>query len=270
MWCARFSALVVSESLGPSGQRFYDKVPKWHARYPPRFFDFKAFRKSLKTKKESLRDVELREIRREYAPPPPQGWTVLEFLKRIGFGPDAEDIANLFERWEDFISMTRRDIRRITDLDGGQRHKLDKFITLYNHGLWPVLSTEDYHKRFQGNRLDREGEEWTKDEDQQLLQLADLYDVDFGDPWIYLSWELQRRDDDVRQRYIELVVKPKNRNSPCEFAITKASRPLLMNRKFRMMPPDLYIVPSCENYSTEPKVFRLPAAFAKHRQNDIF
>ena len=88
--------------------------------------------------------------------------------------------------------------------------------------------------------------------------------------------------DDVQQRYVDLVVRPKERAARHELAITKvsvyvsacisgcthvtlaeskASRPLHMHRRralrllvvpgvimpharFRMMPPDLYIVPS--------------------------
>ncbi|CAK0897807.1 unnamed protein product, partial [Prorocentrum cordatum] len=73
-----------------------------------------------------------------------------------------------------------------------------------------------------------------------------------GDPWIYISWELQRREQDVRERYVELVVKPRERASQSELAITKSSRPLHMNRKFRMIPADLYIVPSAENFPLAP------------------
>merc|ERR1719301_391580 len=93
-----------------------DAVPKWHARYPSRYFDFKAFRKALADKKRSLTEAELREVRREYAPPPPDGWTVLEFLEAMKFGDGAEDVANLFETWADFISMTQQDIIRLVDI----------------------------------------------------------------------------------------------------------------------------------------------------------
>merc|ERR1719453_2635967 len=86
-----------------------DPTPKWHARYPSRYFDFKAFRKALADKKRSLTEAELREVRREYAPPPPDGWTVLQFLEAMNFGDGAEDVANLFETWADFISMTQQD-----------------------------------------------------------------------------------------------------------------------------------------------------------------
>lgn len=245
-----------------------DAAPRWAAKYPQRYFDFKSFRKALKEKKESLSEAELREIRREYAPPAPEGWTVLEFLRRMDFGDGAEDVANLFERWEDFISMSPKDITRL-DVTPAQRRNLGRYITLFNHGLWPRVSAEEFSQRF-GGRLEREGEPWTAEEDVKLLERAEKYDASFGDPWIYLAWELQRREHEVRDRYVELRVRPRERATRCELAITKASRPLHMNRKFRMIPADLYVVPSQENFRLQPEQFKLPGAFQKYRQPDIF
>lgn len=212
----------------------------------------------------------MREIRREYALPPPDGWTVLEFLRQMNFGENDEDVANLFERWEDFISMGADELRRLQDITPKQRRDLLRHIDLFNHGLWPKVSEDVFHERFQGKPLDNEGKPWTTSDDEKLLEMCDLYDVDFGDPWIYLSWEMQRKEEDVHERYQELVVKPRERASRHELAITKSSRPLLMNRKFRMIPPDLYIVPSEANFPLAEKKFRVPAAFAKYRQDDIF
>jgi len=260
-----------SSPLAVGRRGFCDgEVPKYHARYPERYFDFKAFRSALKEKKDALTEAELREIRREYAPPPPEGWTVLHFLETMDFGDGAEDVANLFERWEDFISMTARDITRIPDIAVGQRRKLDRHITLFNHGLWPKVSNQEFFQRFGGKPLQREAQPWTPEEDRQLHELARLYDAEFGDPWIYLSWEMQRREDDVRDRYMELVVKPRERATQHELAITKASRPLHMHRKFRMIPPDLYIVPSEENFPLAQQTFQLPAAFRRYRKDQIF
>jgi len=247
-----------------------DKAIKALSRYPPRYFDFKAFRKALKEKKESIGEADMREVRREYALPPPEGWTVITFLERIKFGDGAEDVANLFEHWKDFISMSPKDITRIVNISVTQSRKLSKYITLFNHGLWPKQSPDEFYNRFGGKKLAREGEPWTPQDDERLLEKAEFYDVNFGDPWIYLSWDLQRREDDVRERYIELVEKPRERSTRCELAITKSSRPLHMHRKFRMLPADLYIVPSEENFPLAPKRFTLPAAFAKYRQDDVF
>lgn len=247
-----------------------DGVPKHFARYPRRYFDFKAFRKALKEKKENLSQAELREIRREYAPPAPEGWTVLHFLERMEFGEGAEDVANLFERWQDFISMTPKDIPRIPDITMGQRRKLSRYITLFNHGLWPRVSASEFNQRFAGKPLAKEGQPWSEQDDQELLELGKFYDVNFGDPWLYISWELQRSDADVRDRYMQLVVKPQEQARLHELAITKASRPLHMHRKFRMIPTDLYIVPSEDNFPLAALKFEVPAAFRKYRQDDIF
>merc|ERR1712232_502217 len=199
----------------------------------------KAFRQALREKKENLSQAEVREIRREYAPPPPEGWTVLHFLERMKFGDGAEEVAALFERWEDFISQDWKDLMRIRDMTLKQRRRLNKHITLFNHGLWPPAPEAEFQERFKGKALKREGQPWTEEEDKRLVELCDLYDVNFGDPWIYLSWELQRRERDVMDRYTELVIKPREQSTRHEFLISKSSRPLLMNRKFRMVPPDL-------------------------------
>merc|ERR1711972_49783 len=113
------------------------------------------------------------------------------------------------------------------------------------------------------------GKPWTEEEDRNLLRLADEYGVNFGDPWMYLAWELQRRELDVKNRFIELVVKPYEQSQVHELAITKASRPLHMHRKFRMIPPDLYIVPSEQNFPIAPRKFELPQAFRRYRKEEI-
>jgi len=245
-------------------------VPKHHVRYPKKYFDFKAFRQSLRDKKESLSEAEMREVRREYAPPPPEGWTVREFLEQMKFGDGYEDVADLFEEWKDFISMSPKDVQRIPDISVAQRRKLSRYITLFCHGLWPKVSTEEFYGRFGGVKLAREGEPWTTEEEERFLELARLYDVSFGDPWIYISWEMQRREVDVRDRCIEIAVKPRERADSFELAITKASRPLHMHRRFRIIPADLYVVPSAENFKLAENKFELPAAFKKYRQDDIF
>merc|ERR1712062_554093 len=210
------------------------------------------------------------EVRREYALPPPEGWTVLHFLERMEFGDGAEDVANLFESWKDFISQSPRDIMRIPDITPKQRRNLDKYITLFNHGLWPRISADDFQQRFSGKPLAREGQAWEPEEDEKLLMLAGPgeqggYDVTFGDPWIYISWKLQRPEEDVHARYVELVVKKTERSTKHELAITKVSRPLHMHRKFRMIPADLYVVPTEENFPLAAPSFKLPKSFEKYR-----
>ncbi|CDJ26871.1 uncharacterized protein EMH_0027180 [Eimeria mitis] len=79
---------------------------------------------------------------------------------------------------------------------------------LFNHGLWPENSYKDYMERFQAPPLKREGMPWTEEEDKKLLQLAEKYDANFGDPWLYISWEMQRESEDVHRRYISKVILP--------------------------------------------------------------
>ncbi|CDJ56248.1 hypothetical protein, conserved [Eimeria maxima] len=83
-------------------------------------------------------------------------------------------------------------------------------LRLFNHGLWPENSYDDYMQRFQAPPLKREGMPWTEEEDKQLLELAEKYDVNFGDPWLYLSWEMQRESEDVHSRYLANVTVPQH------------------------------------------------------------
>merc|ERR1712226_221473 len=119
----------------------------------------------------------------------------------------------------------------------------------FNHGLFPASAQSEAAQAFQGTKLQNEGKHWTEEDDLKLLDLAEQYDVTFGDPWIYISWEMQRCEDDVRDRFVQLEAIPRERMEKVELAITKSSRPLLLNRKVRMIPPDLYIVPSKENFT---------------------
>lgn len=247
-----------------------EEVNKHVAMYPKKFFDFKAFRAALKEKKAQLSSAEIREVQREYCKPPPEGWTVQKFLLKAGITEQAEEVASLFETWEDFASMDTRDINSIPDISASERRALKRHLDLFHHGLWPQVSPHEYLDRFKGKSLKNEGKPWTEADDKELLRLADVYDVNFGDPWIYISHDMQRHEDDVRSRYVEIVEKPKQKASCCEIAVTKASRPLLMSRKFRMLPSDLYIVPSEEHFPLAASNFKLPKAFQKYRQDDIF
>jgi hypothetical protein len=96
------------------------------------------------------------------------------------------------------------------------------------------------------------GKAWTATDDQALLELCDYYDVNFGDPWMYISHALERNSEECRLRWLNIYQKPKQRELTCEIALTKSTRPLLMNRQFRMLPPQMYVIPSEKNFPLHP------------------
>lgn len=107
----------------------------------------------------------------------------------------------------------------------------------------------------------------------------------FADPWLYISWEMQRSSEEVQWRYLQLVEVPKvssttrqvepvkrvlilcisviklcffqNKIRRCEFALTRCTRPLFFTRYFKLLPSFLFIVPSRKNFNTEPKIPQL-------------
>ncbi|GIX63509.1 homeodomain-like containing protein [Babesia caballi] len=215
---------------------------------PRRYLDMKTFRKFLQQQKTLDIEREKRAIAQAHAKPPPEGWGILEFLNAAGVGDGAEMIAESFGSWNAFISSTIEELYANNSMTNKQRRIIFKHITLYNHGMWPQSDDTDYIKAFQAQPLANEGKPWDAAADVELLRLAEHYDAEFGDPWLYVSWEMQRTMEDVQERYIELVTIPRCRSDKCEIAVTKAHRPLLMNRKFKLDPPFLYIVPSKENF----------------------
>ncbi|BAM39785.1 homeodomain-like containing protein [Theileria orientalis strain Shintoku] len=217
-------------------------------RRPRKYLDMKTFRKFLKQQKTLEIESEKREISRSHAKKPPEGWDVVDFLKAIDVGDGVESIAESFESWNDFISSTPEELYANTSMTNKQRRKIIKYISLYNHGLWPKSDDQDYVKAFQAPALENEGKPWDEESDRELLRLAEYYHADFGDPWLYISWDMQRTIEDVQDRYTEIAIKPKYKNDKCDFGVTRCHQPLLMNRKFKMCPPFLYIVPSEENF----------------------
>lgn len=250
-----------------------------------RYFDLKAFRKGISEKKQSLIEAEKREIDRVYAKPPPAGWTISTFIEksRIGLlgdddkkGQSEEDInkfsqelAACFQDWNDFISSSRKDLLRVSHmLSSEQTKKLAQYIELFNHGLFPAVKVEEV---FAGELPPQAEKPWTDEEDLLLVKLAvKKYDYKFGDVWLYVSWELGRSPDEVQQRFNEVYLKKMLMNREgSEIVLSKSFRPLLMNRQFRLIPPQCYIVPSAELVQGDTELIKaaIPPAFDKFRKN---
>lgn len=249
--------------------------------FPRIYFDLKAFRKGISEKKQSLIQAERREIDRVYAKPAPAGWDIIRFIKETGLEPTEDgtkssqdekekfytDLASCFDDWNDFISSSRKDLFRVANLvSASQVKKLAHYIELYNHGLFPRIVAHE-NEALRGEEPMNETKEWSTKDDEILVDLAlNKYDYTFGDPWIYIADELKRSPDSVHDRFIEIFVKPSNRKRTCEVVISKSFRPLLMNRQFRVMPPQCYIVPSEVNFSSETdgsQKFIVPPSFER-------
>ncbi|KAK1443968.1 hypothetical protein BgAZ_208440 [Babesia gibsoni] len=259
LWKDRMIPSLSTASISTTAVRYNDSVDELGPpiKRPRRYLDMKTFRRFLKQQKILDIEREKRAIAKMHAKPPPDGWGILEFLNAAGVGDGADLIAESFGSWEEFISSTVEELYANSSMTNKQRRIILKHITLYNHGMWPHTGEMDYIKAFQAPDMKNEGKPWSEADDAELLRLAEYYDADFGDPWIYISWEMQRTVEDVQERYINMVTIPKYKNDVCEIAITKAYKPLLMNRKFKLDPPYLYIIPSEQNFPLT-KVYRLP------------
>ncbi|KAK2195305.1 Homeobox-like domain superfamily [Babesia duncani] len=200
-----------TEDLGPPIKR------------PLKYLDMKTFRKFLKQQKTFDIEAEKRAIAKAHAKEPPEG---------------IDAIAGSFDSWNHFISSTIEELCANTTITSKQRR------IIYKH-IWFALIMYD---NFQAPPLENEGKVWDEEADAELMKWAEYYDVEFGDPWIYISNKMQRTIEDVQNRFIEIYLIPKYRKDRCELAITKAFKPLLMNRYFKMDPPYLYIIPSKENF----------------------
>lgn len=229
---------------------------------PRKFFDAKTFRELIRACKENEIREEEKRIRHQYARPPPEGWDIAEFLRRVGLEESASSIASHFNSWGAFVCASPEDLMAIESLTNPQRRLLLRHLRLFNNGLWPENSYDDYLERFQAEPLKREGQPWTEEEDARLLELAEQYDANFGDPWLYISWEMQRDFEDVHKRYLDLVVIPKNKKRKCEFVLSKCLRPLYFSRYFKILPSTLVIVPTAKHFNTESSSqFAIPTPF---------
>jgi len=266
-------------------------------RFPAQYFNFKEFRKQLKAKRENLGRAEVVAVRREFAKPAPrimveykdpktgqirqkeQWMNVYWFCKKMRLS-SADHVAarmqNFFpgeEGWKDFVSLDKKELCRLHWLCKVHKRRLLHYLNLFNHGLWPEPEEETYRKTFAGRPYSNAGTPWTPTDDEHLTRACEHWGVYFGDPWLYISADLDRPMQECRYRWLEISVKPKQKEDVCEFALTKCTRPLLMNRQFRMLPPACYIIPSEKNFPLakmpeDSASFSIPAGFAEYRDKE--
>ncbi|CAA9990701.1 conserved Plasmodium protein, unknown function [Plasmodium knowlesi strain H] len=213
-----------------------------------RFFDLKLFRQHLRRQKTEEIENEKREILKSCAKDPPENWNVKTFLTKIEIGENIDEIESAFKSWTDLITVTPKELYAMECLTNDQRRKIWKYVNQFNHGLYPEDSYDDFVRNFQAPPLENENKPWTKEDEEQFEFYLNYFDVNFGDPWLYISWKMKRTFDDVQNKYIELYLKKKNKNRKCEICLTKSTTPLLMNRKFKLDPPFLFFIPSSVNF----------------------
>jgi len=230
----------------------------------------KTFRNYIRRNKEVEEHRESREAALTYARPPPAGWSIKTFLSEMQIGDNLDEIAQGFESWSHFVSATPEDFAKVEVLTTKQKRQLWKYIGLFNHGLWPEQTFENYAKNFQVAPPENEGASWTPEDDEQLRKLADLYDTSFGDPWLYISWAMKRSSEEVHDRYTQICLQPKQRTQECELVVTTSCRPLFMSRKFKLDPPFVYVVPSRDNFPLSAVTDALPEPFRRFRRKECF
>lgn len=251
--------------------RFKDVDPR--VRYPKMYFDFKAWRHRFRKNKQQSYKWEQRAIRHLFHKPAPEGWDPKTFLMKMQISPDEkfiDDFAAQFKSWGHFAGMSSTKIRDMKTLYPIQKRRLIHYLELFNHGLWPEPEKSEYYSAFQGKPYAFEGKEWTNEEDKKLVTSAEHWGVGFGDVWLYVSHDMQRPFEEVRKRYYEIVVKPKQRSSSCELVLSKCMQPLLMNRQFRMLPSTVYLIPSEKYYPVAVTNFKVPKNLLEYRDPDNF
>ncbi|CRG97486.1 conserved Plasmodium protein, unknown function [Plasmodium gallinaceum] len=213
-----------------------------------RFFDLKLFRQHLRRQKTEEIEIEKKELLKSCAKEAPKNWDIRTFLEKIDIGENIDEIEKYFKSWQEFITITPKELYNIECLSNQQRRKIWKYVNKFNYGLYPEDSYDDFVKNFQAPPLENENKIWTKEDEQQLKYYLNYYDVNFGDPWLYISWKMKRTFDDVQNKYVELILKEKNKKRKCEICLTKCTTPLLMNRKFKLDPPFIFFIPSSFNF----------------------
>lgn len=214
------------------------------------FFDLKLFRQHLRRQKTEELEREKKEILKECAKDPPANWTIRTFLEKINIGENIDEIEKCFTSWAEFVTISPKELYNIECLTNEQRRKIWKYLNKFNFGLFPDDSYDDFVKNFQAPPLQNENKKWQLKDEEELKFYLNYYDVNFGDPWIYISWKMQRTFEDVQNKYVDLILKEKNKKRKCEICLTKCTTPLLMNRKFKLDPPFIYFIPSSTNFPT--------------------
>lgn len=213
-----------------------------------KFFDLKLFRQHLRRQKTEELEKEKRAVLKECAKEPPANWTIRTFLEKIDIGENIDEIEKCFNSWSEFVSISPKELYNIECLNNEQRRKIWKYLNKFNYGLFPEDTYDDFVKNFQAPPLKNENKKWELKDEEDLKFYLDYYDVNFGDPWLYISWKMQRTFEDVQNKYVDLILKDKNKKRKCEICLTKCTTPLLMNRKFKLDPPFIYIIPSSINF----------------------
>ena len=251
--------------------------------FPKVFFDLKAFRRGITEKKQSLLNAERREIDRSFAKSAPPGWSVETLLEKANITNGQSDegkqligkLSSCFDNWNDLVSSSKKDLFRVSHLlNADQVKKLAMAIELFNHGLLGV-STREVGDLFPGKELGNTKSPWTSADDERLIALAvEKYDYTFGDVWLYVSGDMQRPIDQVRQRFVEIYLKKRAmEKGDCEVVLSKSFRPLLMNRQFRLIPPQCYVIPSGVSHrfsDTTSSETCIPETFKEYRNTSAF
>eukprot|EP01067_Filipodium_phascolosomae_P005124 Filipodium_phascolosomae@DN3158_c0_g1_i1.p1 len=245
-------------------------------RYPAIYFNFKSFRKLLSSTKANVIRRHKMKIARNYCKPEPPGG-IVGFLKSIpNMTIEEEGMQEVNARfhgdWKSFATAPEHVMQKVSALPSTSlQNKVLRHLKMFHQGLWPPPSSDNLLKVFAGEPLENEGKQWTNQDCDQLLQLCEKYDVNFGDVWIYIAWEMKRGFEEVEEKYKELIMKNKQQpGHSWELSLDRCSRPLRMNHRFNIDPHTVYVVPTFTKNNVGGSSFRLAKGLREWRNDSIF
>jgi hypothetical protein len=181
-----------------------------------------------------------------------------QFLLRIINSERSTEISKYFKNLVDLLSADQTELERVHGISGNEISTILKYAQKYKARVWPVKEVGQWKKS-----ASLENCEWTEERDNELLELAAKYDTDFGNPWIYISYEMKVSIDQVKTRYFELRRKNDVDGASDEIILNLKKDFLWLNRDFRLIPPTLVLVPDVKSPDEKPLINDLWLSYLK-------
>lgn len=229
------------------------------AKYPKKYLNAKLARGQIHEKAESLKIAEKSAINQTLLPNF-ENLSVTSFLSKAGFSDErSQEISSYFQHCADLINADEKELLRIRGMTLKEQRKIVTEARKYQFG---------YIGQACAPPVPRATKPWDPIEDAALLDACAKYDVSFGDPWIYVSSDIGRDPESSRKRYVKISLIPENRMRTCNVIVSASAEPLLFNRDFKLLPPQLLIVPTEENFHLH-DLPRIPMAFLEYLDESV-
>ena len=216
------------------------------SKYPRKYVSLKAVRGTVIEKRNSMEAATRERIEADFISKEIGNQkTLKEILHQIDVQDDTKQIIESEVRTAaELLALKRQHLTRMQGLTEAEIQKLLKCTRIMRYTSVRSVTKGPY---FNGN-----SSLWTDCEDEELLELAREYNVNFGDAFIYISYFVRRNIPEVTLRYAGLqnnIVQNKPHNC---IDFRRAEALLHLNRDFRMMVPKLicYIPQNSEKFLT--------------------